>query len=354
MAGDVRKPEGEHLTSKLSTPHSNGHTKSKTYASLLDTSSNERDPNSSLEHSGEDWSGGTSSVSDEEDENYDTMKLDAGAVISPSRGAGVENTDLNIETLANLDGMGMSKTQPEDGRNSFSIRRSSTSDQVNGGPKRRKSIHVVLEKTDRKGRYVLTAEEPEIRDILKHKIEQELDPKKRKSFRDLVFTRQFTTFDRQNPLSSESPFHGFFTLFWLCMVMLLVRVAAHNWRDYGSILGRAEILHLMTDRDLLVLGITDGVMCLGTMFGLGLQKLIAKEYLSWSGSGWIIQNLWQSFYLGAVVWWTYYRDWPWTHTVFIVLHSLVFLMKQHSYAFYNGYRECTRRRILFAELTNSH
>lgn len=31
------------------------------------------------------------------------------------------------------------------------------------------------------------------------------------------------------------------------------------------------------------------------------------------------------------------RDWPWTHTVFFVLHGLVLLMKQHSYAFYNGH-----------------
>lgn len=31
------------------------------------------------------------------------------------------------------------------------------------------------------------------------------------------------------------------------------------------------------------------------------------------------------------------RDWPWTHTVFFVLHGLVMLMKLHSYAFYNGH-----------------
>lgn len=31
------------------------------------------------------------------------------------------------------------------------------------------------------------------------------------------------------------------------------------------------------------------------------------------------------------------RDWPWTHTVFFVLHGLVLVMKQHSYAFYNGH-----------------
>jgi sterol O-acyltransferase len=34
---------------------------------------------------------------------------------------------------------------------------------------------------------------------------------------------------------------------------------------------------------------------------------------------------------------TLWRDWPWTHTVFFVLHGIVMLMKQHSYAFYNGH-----------------
>lgn len=34
---------------------------------------------------------------------------------------------------------------------------------------------------------------------------------------------------------------------------------------------------------------------------------------------------------------TLIRDWPWTHTIFFVLHGLTMLMKQHSFAFYNGH-----------------
>ena len=62
-----------------------------------------------------------------------------------------------------------------------------------------------------------------------------------------------------------------------------------------------------------------------------------------------MQNLWQSLYLAAVIQWTYYREWPWTHTTFIVLHGLVFLMKQHSYAFYNGYLSGVYRRRALLE-----
>jgi len=212
---------------------------------------------------------------------------------------------------------------------------------------RRQSIQIILEKTDKKGRYILTADDPELREILKAGLEREAQGREnevsgkngRKRFRDLVFTRRFTTFDRQNPRSAESPFHGFFTLFWIAMGLLLTRIAAQNWKVYGSILGNAEILHMMLDRDVLLLGVTDGVMCLATVFGLLLQLLILKGYLSWNHSGWIIQNIWQTLYLAAFVGWTYYRNWSWTHTIFIVLHCLVFVMKQHSYAFYNGYRK---------------
>lgn len=49
------------------------------------------------------------------------------------------------------------------------------------------------------------------------------------------------------------------------------------------------------------------------------------------------EQIWQTAYLGLAIWWAYHRDWPWTHTVFMVLHCLTLLMKQHSYASYNGH-----------------
>jgi hypothetical protein len=204
-------------------------------------------------------------------------------------------------------------------------------------------------------RYILTADDAEIRAMLLERLEREaLDgpPRpaggadagrravKRVRLRDLVFTQRFSTFDRQNPLTAESPFHGFFTLFWLGIALMLVKAAALNYRATGSVLGGAEVLHMMFDRDIVVLGLTDGVMVGSTVFGLGLQRLVLADYVRWRPSGWVIQNAWQTVYLAAIIAWTYYRDWPWTHTIFIVLHTLVFVMKQHSYAFYNGYRRC--------------
>jgi len=181
--------------------------------------------------------------------------------------------------------------------------------------RRRTSVTVRLEKTDQAGRYQLTAEDPELRNLLKEGFERSKDggiKKKRSRFRDLVFTRQFTAFDRQNAESASSPFHGFFSLFWFVsqwwdetavsllanafgyrmgVSLLLIRISANNWRTYGSIFGGNEIVRLMLSRDVLMLGVTDGVMCASTVFCLLLQKTIAHGYLSWNRSGWILQNV---------------------------------------------------------------
>jgi sterol O-acyltransferase len=253
--------------------------------------------------SGDEWSANPStSISDEED--YDGLKPNPLTIVEGSSGGGLqEHRTMNGHTQN-----GVTALIPEHAvvEQAFeAIKAGSPTNFMAQSPVRRKSIQVTVEKTGKKGRYILTADDPEFREILRSQIIAGSDPsEQQKGFRDMVFTRRFTTFDRQNPLSSGSPFYGFFTLFWLSIGMMLVRIAAQNWRAYGHILGSAEVLHVMFDRDIIVLGLTDGVMCAGTMFGLGLQKLILKGYLSWNRHGWIIQNLWQTFYLFAVIAWT--------------------------------------------------
>ncbi|KAH6644023.1 MBOAT, membrane-bound O-acyltransferase family-domain-containing protein [Boeremia exigua] len=202
---------------------------------------------------------------------------------------------------------------------------------------KRKSIQVLIDDSGKKTQHSLTAED--FREIMHSGMQKEVEKLSGKSkarLRDLVFTRQFTTFDRQNPSASQSPFHGFFTLFWIAMALLLTRIAAWNYKEEGSIFGKAEILHLMVDRDLFVLLATDAAMCCATSFGFFLQKAIAAG------------SVWQLFFTGFVIFWTFWREWPWTHTVFVVLHVFVLLMKQHAYSFYNGYlsRVYRRRNLL--------
>lgn len=164
-----------------------------------------------------------------------------------------------------------------------------------GDSTRRRSIPVKLRETDQAGQYILRTEDAELlQQVLRDNLllEKSDAPKKRPFlFRDLKFTRQRSAFDRQNPSFSSSQFHGFFTLFWLGVALMLVKVAANNFRAYGNPFGTTEIIELMFSRDVLVLGITDFILCWSTLFCLGLQQVIFRGYLRWSGLGWVIQNV---------------------------------------------------------------
>jgi sterol O-acyltransferase len=219
---------------------------------------------------------------------------------------------------------------------------------------------------NRARKYILTAPDDDIRDLLRERLDREAemeadaskafgrDPLARKKrqptrLRDILFTSRFSPFDRQNPVNSDSPFFGFFTLFWLGMALLLLKVAAQNYRMTGNPLGRAEMLHIMFERDIIVLALTDGAMVAATSFTFALQLAVKNQWLSWRRTGWIVQNIWQTAFLASVLVWIWVRDWPWTHTIFMVLHTLVYVMKQHSFAFYNGYRELHIQQKLIAD-----
>ncbi|CZS88063.1 related to acyl-CoA cholesterol acyltransferase [Rhynchosporium graminicola] len=285
-----------------------------------------RSLNAALEatNSRRDSSGYTTSDNSEED--YDLLIHEPSAVIVGSnRGGGFEKDEVEKSGLGT------------NGNRTYEEIKSNVKPRPT--PMRFKNIPITLNKLNEEGRYTLTADDEALREILRVGIEREKNPekKRRKKFRDLVFTRQFTAFDRQNTASADSTFHGFFTLLWLGTTIYCTRLAVENWNKHGNFLGTNEIAGLMFHRDVMVLGISDGVLCGSTGFGLLLQKLIQLGVVDWNREGWIIQSVWEVFYLMSVLGWTLFREWPWTHTVFFVLHGLVMLMKQHSYAFYNGH-----------------
>jgi sterol O-acyltransferase len=276
--------------------------------------------------SNEAQAGGRSPASEANDdsvEDYDTIRLNPDHHVDNSR----KSLDDAYRPAHARSG---SRQEPEG---------AAVSSTPAGSLKNKRGLEVRLERTDKKGRYILNVDDPETKALLRREIDR-ANGKKVKSrmrIRDLVFTRQFTAFDRQNPNNEKSPFFGFFTLFWICMAFMVVKSAMKNYRAFGNMLGRNELTQLMFQRDVAVMGLTDGAMFLATFEGWLIQKLVQKRWINWATTGWIVQNIWQTAYLGAFVGWTYYREWPWSHSIFITLHCLVFLMKMHSYAFYNGY-----------------
>jgi sterol O-acyltransferase len=191
------------------------------------------------------------------------------------------------------------------------------------------------------GVHIVSDEDKSLQQLLKTSPQWPQEPSspnvRRRKFADLVFTRQFSAFDRHNPLASNSPFHGFYTLFWLAVALFVLKISVQNWQVYGNPLGTSDIMRTMFHRDVIVLLLSDGIMCALTAVTWLIQRLVSANYLNWDGAGWVIQNIWQTTFLAGVIGLTLLRDWPWTHTVFFVLHGIVMLMKQHSYAFYNGY-----------------
>lgn len=224
----------------------------------------------------------SNTVSDEED--YDLLQTDPTTVLRGSHGGGLQSEPtLERPHKVSLNvGMDLSSQSAEDLKLPPLIHL-----------ERSQPSSFVLQETGEDGKYIPKANDPELREILRKGLQREAEAKSSKRmrtrFRDLVFTRQFTAFDRQN--TASSPFRGFFTLFWLATFLMLVKIAASNWKSYGSVFGRNEILTMMFHRDVLVLGLTDGIMCASTVFCLLLQKAILADYLSWNKHGWLIQNV---------------------------------------------------------------
>lgn len=167
----------------------------------------------------------------------------------------------------------------------------------------------------------------------RHGAEEKKVKKRKYRFKNLSHRHQASILDMQS--SKQSTFFGFYTLFWLTVAVVIVRTTVHNYVKFRQLLG-TNIVNIL-QRDLIPIALTDLLMYLLTYFVVLLQYAIKHGYISWNRSGWIIENVWQTFYLFFFLWFADYMDFPWIGSVFLLLHSLVLTMKQHSYAFYNGY-----------------
>ena len=121
------------------------------------------------------------------------------------------SADENVEELK-----GLIPESSEEASQESNLHHNESSTAASGKNRsRRPKLTVKLAKTSQAGRYVLDTEDPELRALLKRGLERTIGGVHKKSrFRDTVFMKQFTAFDRQNPESPGSLFHGFFSLFW--------------------------------------------------------------------------------------------------------------------------------------------
>ncbi|GAW17240.1 hypothetical protein ANO14919_066940 [Xylariales sp. No.14919] len=165
---------------------------------------------------------------------------------------------------------------------------------------------------------------------------------RRRLFPTIEFASRVSHFD---PNSDYRDFHGFFNLFWIGLAIMGITTMLRNYKDTGYPL-RVQIWGLFTIKPG-HLAIAEFFMVGSTAVSLPLHKLFRKSQGSWTWGkgGMAVQSVYQVIWLAFWIAVPFIFHWTWTAQVFFVLHSMVLLMKMHSYAFYNGHLSDTEKRL---------
>ncbi|TWU78309.1 hypothetical protein ED733_008436 [Metarhizium rileyi] len=167
---------------------------------------------------------------------------------------------------------------------------------------------------------------------------------RRRIFPTIEYASRVSHFD---PESDYRDFHGFFNLFWIGLAIMGITTMLRNWRDTGYPL-RIQIWSLFTVK-LWHLAVADFLMVATSLVGLPLHKVFrrapAGAPLTWARGGMLIQSIYQLLWLALWIAVPFVLEWAWTAQVFLLLHTMVMLMKMHSFAFYNGHLSETEKRL---------
>lgn len=150
--------------------------------------------------------------------------------------------------------------------------------------------------------------------------------------------------------AKESEFSGFYTPFWLGVAVAMINIASHSIRKKGlkDAFLTSRILQIFF-QDIIWIGLCDLVLYLLMYISVIIQLAVKKNIITWRRCGYYLQSVFEIFFLGGVTLWLESSEYPWIGKVFLILHSLVFLMKMHSFAFYNGYLWRIKDELTFSE-----
>ncbi|EMD39091.1 hypothetical protein CERSUDRAFT_81871 [Gelatoporia subvermispora B] len=145
----------------------------------------------------------------------------------------------------------------------------------------------------------------------------------------ITFQPRKSHFDINNESSNVNEFRGFFSLFWISMFLLAVRTYITSFEKNGYALELA--FAKMFSRDAMGLAMADAVLVLSTGICVPFAKAISNGWINYYYTGLILQHAWQTMVLFIAITWTFNRHWPWVQSGFLTLHTLVMIMKMHSY-----------------------
>ncbi|KAK7025238.1 O-acyltransferase [Favolaschia claudopus] len=151
----------------------------------------------------------------------------------------------------------------------------------------------------------------------------------------ITFAPRQSHFDINNEASGANEFRGFFTLFWISMFIFTVSTYIRSIETSGYALNLR--FATMFSRDAITLAISDAVLVSTTALCVPFAKAVSKGWIKYYWTGLLLQHSLQTLALFTAVSWTFNRQWPWVQSGFFTLHTLVMIMKTHSYMTVNGH-----------------
>ncbi|GMG21451.1 unnamed protein product [Ambrosiozyma monospora] len=179
----------------------------------------------------------------------------------------------------------------------------------------------------------------------RRKLRYKQDGSIRSKFADIKSQPRATIFDAEIHFGSK--FYGFAVAFWFAVAAFGAKVLLDYETTQGSIL-RSLIVKIML-KDLWKVAATDLAMYLSTYFSVLVQLLVKKGFIDWSTIGCKLIGVFEVGFVGFYIWFARYMEFPWIAKIFLMLHSIVLLMKLHSYSFYNGYLWNITKELKFSE-----
>ncbi|TFK39815.1 MBOAT, membrane-bound O-acyltransferase family-domain-containing protein [Crucibulum laeve] len=153
----------------------------------------------------------------------------------------------------------------------------------------------------------------------------------------ITFAPRKSAFDINNERSGTNEFRGFFSLFWISIFIFTVQTYIRSIETSGRPL-KLDFA-AMFSQDAITLALSDAVLVLSTGICVPFAMALKKGWIRYYWTGLIIQHLLQTTILFTAITWTFNRKWPWVQSGFLTLHSLVMIMKMHSYMTVNGHMQ---------------
>ena len=165
---------------------------------------------------------------------------------------------------------------------------------------------------------------------------------KKRLFPSVDYEPRVSHFD---PKSEHSDFRGFFVLFWVGLAIMVITTGLRNIKETGLPIN-VRPWQLFTV-NAWQLAISDFAMVASTSLVIFMQRVFRRSTgaLRWNKLGMPLHITFEALWFATWINWPFMLRWTWTAQVFLTLHTLVILMKMHSYAFYNGHLGATEDRL---------